>query len=134
MSVAVADADGDGFVDVFVANDQFRNFLFRNVGGRAFVEAGVESGVAYTEDGVPVSGMGAEFRDLDQDGRPDIFLTALSGEPFPLYLNTAEGFFVPATHRAGLGFADGQDERMGDGRVRFRQRRPQGPVHARTPT
>lgn len=105
MSVAVADADADGFLDVFVANDQLRNFLFRNQGGRTFVETGVEAGVAYTEDGVPVSGMGADFRDLDQDGRPDIFLTALSGDRFPLYLNTAEGFFVPATHRAGLGFA-----------------------------
>jgi hypothetical protein len=105
MSVAVADADGDGFVDVFVANDQLRNFLFRNSNGRAFVEAGVEAGVAYTEDGVPVSGMGADFRDLDQDGRPDVFVTALSGEPFPLYRNTAEGFFVPATHPSGLGFA-----------------------------
>jgi enediyne biosynthesis protein E4 len=105
MSAAVADADGDGFTDVFVANDQGRNFLFRNLGGRAFVEQGVETGVAYTEDGVPVSGMGADFRDLDADGRPDIFLTALSGEPFPLYLNTAEGYFVPSTHAAGLGFA-----------------------------
>jgi len=105
MSVAVADADGDGLLDVFVANDQLRNFLFRNVGGRTFVEAGVEAGVAYTEDGVPVSGMGADFRDLDHDGRPDVFLTALSGDRFPLYLNTAEGYFVPATHRAGLGFA-----------------------------
>jgi hypothetical protein len=105
MSVAVADADGDGFMDVFVANDQLRNFLFRNVGGRSFAETGVEAGVAYTEDGVPVSGMGTDFRDLDQDGRPDVFLTALSGEPFPLYLNTADGFFIPATYRAGLGFA-----------------------------
>jgi len=105
MSVAVADADGDGLPDVFVANDQMRHFLFRNVGGRGFVETGVEAGVAYTEDGVPVAGMGADFRDLDQDGRPDIFVTALSGEPFPLYLNTAEGFFTEASHRAGLGFA-----------------------------
>jgi hypothetical protein len=105
MSAAVADADGDGLLDVFVANDQTRNFLFRNLGGRVFAETGVEAGVAYTEDGVPVSGMGADFRDLDRDGLPDVFLTALGGERFPLYLNTVEGFFVPATHRAGLGFA-----------------------------
>jgi hypothetical protein len=104
MSVGVADADGDGFMDIFVANDQTRHFLFRNDGGRRFVEIGVETGVAYTEDGVPVSGMGTEFRDLNGDGRPDIFLTVLSGEAFPLYLNTARGFFVPSGHTAGLGF------------------------------
>jgi hypothetical protein len=75
------------------------------VAGRGFVEAGVESGVAYTEDGVPVSGMGADFRDLDEDGRPDLFLTALSGDTFPLFLNTPHGFFIPSAHRAGLGFA-----------------------------
>jgi enediyne biosynthesis protein E4 len=103
MSVAVADADGDGFTDIFVANDETRHFLFRNVEGRAFVDVGVETGVAYTEDGVPVSGMGTDFRDLDQDGRPDLFITALSGEAFPLYVNTAKGYFVPSAHLVGLG-------------------------------
>jgi hypothetical protein len=48
--------------------------------------------------------MGTEFRDIDGDGRPDIFLTVLSGEPFPLYLNSGRGFFVPSGHTAGLGF------------------------------
>jgi len=105
MSVGVADADGDGFVDVFVANDEMRHFLFRNESGRRFAEKGVETGVAYTEDGVPVSGMGTDFRDLDQDGRPDIIVTDLSGEPFSLYVNTPEGFFLPGSHAAGLGFA-----------------------------
>jgi len=81
-----------------------RHFLFRNVDGQGFRETAVEAAVAYTEDGVPVSGMGTDFRDLNEDGRPDIFLTALSGEAFPLYLNTAEGFFSPATHSAGLGY------------------------------
>lgn len=104
MSIGVADADGDGFMDIFVANDQTRHFLFRNDGGRRFVEIAVEAGVAYTEDGVPVSGMGTDFRDLDEDGRPDIFLTVLSGEAFPLYLNTARGFFLPGGYAAGLGY------------------------------
>jgi hypothetical protein len=105
MSVAVADADGDGFVDIFVANDQIRQFLFRNVGGRRFEEVGIETGAALTEDGVPFSGMGSEFRDFTSDGRPDIFVTALAGEAFPVFFNTAEGYFVPSTHAAGLGFA-----------------------------
>jgi hypothetical protein len=119
MSVAVADADGDGLIDIFVSNDQLRNFLFRNVGGRTFVETGVEAGVAYTDDGVPVSGMGTDFRDVDEDGRPDVFLTALSGDRFPLYINTAEGFFVPATHRAGLGFATAMMSGWGTGGYDF---------------
>jgi hypothetical protein len=105
MSVGVADADGDGFADIFVANDQMRHFLFHSEDGRAFRETAVEAAVAFTEDGVPVSGMGTDFRDLDDDGRPDIFLTALGGDAFPLYLNTAEGFFSPASHRAGLGYS-----------------------------
>jgi hypothetical protein len=105
MSVAVADADGDGFPDVFVANDQMRHFLFRNEGGRRFVESAVEMGVAYTGDGVPVSGMGSDFRDVDGDGRPDILVTSLSGEPFPFYLNSPQGFFVASEHALGLGFA-----------------------------
>jgi hypothetical protein len=119
MSVAIADADADGFVDVFVANDQMRHFLFRNEAGRRFAETAVEAAVAYTEDGVPVSGMGVDFRDLNEDGRPDIFVTALSGEAFPLYLNTADGYFAPSTYRAGLGFATIQMSGWGTGLYDF---------------
>jgi enediyne biosynthesis protein E4 len=104
MSVAVADFDDDGFIDVFVANDQARNFLLKNVEGRRFTEIGIEAGVAYTEDGLPLSSMGVDFRDLNDDGRPDLIVTALGGETFPLYLNSGSGLFESSTYPSGLGF------------------------------
>jgi len=52
--------------DIFVANDNERNFLFKNRHGEGFDEVGVESFVAYTDDGVPVSSMGVDFRDWDR--------------------------------------------------------------------
>src|SRR5262249_33296834 len=104
MSVAIADYDGDGFMDIFVANDQQRNFLFRNLDGKKFVDIGVEAVVAYTEDGLPVSSMGVDFRRLNDDGRPDLVIPALGGEMFPLLLNAGHGLFTLATYQAGLGF------------------------------
>ncbi|HEX8880089.1 MAG TPA: CRTAC1 family protein [Candidatus Acidoferrum sp.] len=104
MSVAVADFDDDGFMDVFVANDQARNFLLKNVEGQRFTEIGVEAGVAYSEDGLPLSSMGVDFRDLNEDGRPDLIVTALGGETFPLYLNSGRGLFESSSYPSGLGF------------------------------
>jgi len=104
MSVAVADFDDDGFMDVFVSNDQARNFLLKNVEGQRFTEIGVEAGVAYSEDGLPLSSMGVDFRDLNDDGRPDLIVTALGGETFPLYLNAGHGLFESSTYLSGLGF------------------------------
>ena len=103
MGVAFADYDGDGDLDVFVANDTERNFLFRNEGGGKFAEVGLLSGVAYNDDGHAVSSMGVDFRDYDNDGREDIFFTALTNETFPLFRNVGKGFFVDATHTSFLG-------------------------------
>jgi len=103
MGVAVADYNGDGYPDIFVANDNERNFLFKNEGGKRFQEVGIASGVAFTEDGVPVSSMGADFRDLNNDGRPDLIVTALEGETFPLFLNLGKGFFSESSYQAGVG-------------------------------
>jgi len=58
MGVAFSDYDGDGFTDVFVANDTFRNFLFRNNGDGTFAEVGILAGVAFNENGKSVAGMG----------------------------------------------------------------------------
>src|SRR5580704_1320949 len=82
MGIAIADYDGDGFMDIFVANDNRPNFLFHNLGGKKFEEVALESGVAYTQSGSAISGMGADFKDVDNDGRPDIWHTAVENESF----------------------------------------------------
>jgi hypothetical protein len=104
MGVATADYDGDGWMDIFVANDNERNFLFRNRSGKRFEELGVESSVAYSEDGVPVSSMGVDFRDWSNDGKPGLFITALGGETFPLFRNEGNGLFQVETYHAKIGF------------------------------
>ena len=103
MSAAIADYNNDGFMDIFVGNDNERNFLFRNEKGAGFSEVGVETSVAYTEDGLPVSSMGVDFRDLNNDGQPDLVITALGGEMFPLFLNSGHGFFSAFTYQSRLG-------------------------------
>lgn len=103
MGVAVADLDGDGFMDIFLANDRERDMLFRNLDGRTFAEVGVESSVAFTEDGLPVASMGVDFRDVNNDGRPDLFVTTLSGETYPLFLNDGQGFFTDVSYKTGIG-------------------------------
>jgi hypothetical protein len=105
MGVAIADYDGDGWTDIFVANDNERNFLFKNRRGQGFDEVGVESFVAYTDDGVPVSSMGVDFRDWSNNGRPGLFLTALGGETFPLFRNEDRISFTMVTYESGIGFA-----------------------------
>ena len=102
MGVGFNDFDGDGFIDIFVANDNMPNSLFRNLKGKGFEEVALDSGVAYAETGKAVSGMGAEFRDVDNDGLPDIWHTATELETFPLFRNIGKGMFVDFTGRSGL--------------------------------
>jgi tetratricopeptide (TPR) repeat protein len=92
MGAAAADFDGDGLIDIFVANDAEPNFLFHNLGKWKFGETGMAAGVALNEFGKAVSSMGADFRDMDNDGRPDLFVTDLSNEGFLLFRNGTGGF------------------------------------------
>ena len=102
MGVGLNDYDGDGFIDIFVANDNMPNSLFHNLKGKSFEEVALDVGVAYAETGKAVSGMGAEFRDLDNDGLPDIWHTATELETFPLFRNIGNGMFVDVTGKSGL--------------------------------
>jgi hypothetical protein len=103
MSVVFADYDRDGYPDVFVTNDNMPNFLFHNRGNGAFEEVSLTAGVALREDGKAVASMGADFRDYDNDGLPDISVTALAAETFPLFRNDGKGSFHDATYSSHIG-------------------------------
>lgn len=92
MAVAVADFNADALADLFVTNDRVFAYLFLNAGDGRFREAAFEWGVAVPEEGNPVSGMGADAQDYDNDGRPDLVYTALRDETFPLYRNLGNAF------------------------------------------
>ncbi len=98
MGVVFGDYDLDGRLDVFVGNDTTPNFLFHNLGAGRFEERALPAGVAYNGEGRAVSSMGADFRDLDNDGREDLFVTALSNEGFTFFRNVGRGKFVDLSY------------------------------------
>jgi hypothetical protein len=105
MAVAFADYDEDGDLDIYVGNDTTPGFLFRNDGKGRFTEVGTAAGIALTDDGLAVSAMGADFRDMDDDGRPDLFVTALTNETFPFFRNLGRGLFADVTYPSQIGKA-----------------------------
>jgi enediyne biosynthesis protein E4 len=106
MSAAIADLDHDGRLDLFVTNDAVPNFLFHNNGDGTFAETALMAGVSVPDSGRPVSSMGTDVQDYDNDGWEDIHFTALTGETFPLFRNEAaatRGTFAEVTQPSGLG-------------------------------
>lgn len=102
MSAVIADYDRDGFIDIFVTNDKVPNFLFRNKGNGAFEEVALIAGPAMRDSGIELSAMGADFRDYNNDGLPDIVFTALAGETFPAFVNAGKGMFRDAGQISAL--------------------------------
>jgi enediyne biosynthesis protein E4 len=105
MSVAFADYDHDGYPDAFVTNDNMPNFLFHNQRNGTFEEVGLLTGTALRDTGKPVASMGVEFKDYNNDGQPDLIITALAGETFPVFKNDGKGGFLDATYSSRLGAA-----------------------------
>ena len=124
MGVAFADFDGDGLMDIYIANDTMPNFLFHNLGGFRFREVALEMGVALPERGRPIAGMGVDFRDFDNDGWPDLAVTGMVNDSYLLFRNlggtagfddiTAKGGLAAAT-RSLTGWAAGVFDFDNDG-------------------
>jgi hypothetical protein len=102
LGVAVGDYDGDGLIDLYLANDRVPGDLFHNVGGLRFRSEGLASGTAYNRDGRVQGGMGVDWGDYDGDGDLDLFVATYQGEPKSLYRNDGTGLFQDASFAAGL--------------------------------
>src|SRR5581483_4003869 len=115
LGVAFADYDGDGFTDIFVANDVVEQFLFHNNGNGTFAERGIEAGAALNVDGKKLSGMGVAFQDYDNDGLPDILVTELPHQPYAAFHNDGHGAFSEQGIETGFGFLSGATSGWGVG-------------------
>lgn len=103
LGVVFLDADGDRKQDIYVANDEVMNFLFRNLGGGRFEDISVISGTGFGLEGNPQGGMGTDAGDLDGDGRPDLVVANFEAETNEHYRNLGEGIFEDVTFSSGFG-------------------------------
>lgn len=102
LGIALADYDRDGHVDLFVANDSMVEFLYHNKGDGTFEEVGLLSEVAVDGDGRTYAGMGVDFADYNNDGFPDLIITALANQRYALYLNSRDSTFSYASFISGV--------------------------------
>ncbi len=105
LGVTVWDIDGDGWLDIFVANDTVPGFLFKNNGNGTFTDIGVESGVAYSEEGIPHSGMGIDADDVGNDGKATLAITNYWGQQTSFYNQVSSEMFRDNRQAAGIGNA-----------------------------
>ena len=102
LGVVTGDFDGDGWIDIYVANDQALNQLWRNLGDGTFHDEALMRGAAVDAQGRPQASMGVDAADVDGDGDLDLFMTHLLSETNTLYLNDGQGIFTEQTIAAGL--------------------------------
>jgi hypothetical protein len=106
MGVGSADYDGDGFSDIFVANDHQINYMYNNNEGKGFVDKGIMSGVAFNQAGEATISMSVDFADYNNDGLLDLFV---SDDTYcSLYKNRGNGVFTDMSYPSGIAVASGQ--------------------------
>jgi hypothetical protein len=103
LGISTADFDGDGWIDIYVANDGGENILWTNQRDGTFRDTALLAGVALTADGQAEASMGVDAGDADNDGDDDLFMTELNGEGSNLYVNDGRGLFEDRSVPSGLG-------------------------------
>ncbi len=132
LGVTFCDFDRDGDVDVYVANDTVRNFLYRNDGHGRFVDVAYGAGVGFDPNGKPQAGMGVDCADVDGNGFPDLVVTNFSEELNTLYMNEGNGMFEDSD-RASRPELLVHPARLRREVLRLRQRRRRRLVHHERP-
>ncbi|PYV49960.1 MAG: CRTAC1 family protein [Acidobacteria bacterium] len=105
LGIAVLDYDGDGWPDVFLANDTQPNKLYLNKRDRTFEEKAVPAGIAFSEDGIARAGMGVDAGDYDHSGRPSLIISNFANQMVSLYHNEGNGLFVDEAPSSEVGRA-----------------------------
>ena len=103
LGVAMLDFDGDGRMDLFVANDTEPNRLYRNKGNGTFEDVAVGAGVAFSESGVARAGMGVDAGDYDGSGRPSLLIGNFANQMMALYHNEGHGLFIDDAPKSAVG-------------------------------
>ena len=118
LGVVCDDYDNDGSIDIFVANDQLPNQLWRNNGDGTFRDVAVESGAAIDASGQAKAGMGVTAADIDDDGDSDLLVVNLETQSDSFYRNEG-AYFLDDTPRVGLGLITRKATRFGVGLYDF---------------
>ena len=113
LGIAIADADRDGHIDVYVSNDTMPGFFYHNKGNGTFEEMALLAGLGVSEDGRTYAGMGVDFADYDNDGLPDLAVADLALEMYALYRNTGRAGFEYTSRSSGLANMTLQHSGMG---------------------
>lgn len=105
LGVVAFDHNGDGWDDIFVANDTQPNLLFENNGDGTYDEIAMAAGVAFDDGGVARAGMGVDVGDFDRSGRFSLVIGNFSNQMLSLYRNEGNGLFIDSAPQTGLGKA-----------------------------